>query len=112
MPHFNGKIVPGDGVHVVWLDVLGSTRGRYFLLTQQKLSAPEALRLGVVNEVLSTADLLPRARELAQQLAKLPQLTLRYTRVAMTQRLKRLVLENVGYGMALEGISATNLRSQ
>ncbi len=48
----------------------------------------------------------------ATQLAKLPQLTLRYTRAAMTQRLKRLVLENVGYGLALEGISATNLRRQ
>ncbi len=51
-PHFPNGIVPGDGVHVVWPLVLGPNRGRYFLLTGQKLSAREALDLGVVSEVV------------------------------------------------------------
>ena len=51
-PHFPNGIVPGDGVHVVWPLVLGPNRGRYFLLTGQKLSAREALELGVVSEVV------------------------------------------------------------
>jgi enoyl-CoA hydratase/carnithine racemase len=111
MPHLTGGIVPGDGVHVVWPLVLGPQRGRYFLLTQQRLSAQEALELGVVNEVLPREQLLPRARELAAQIARIPLLTRRYTRVAMTQRLKRQILDDVGYGLALEGISATDLRT-
>lgn len=111
MPHLTGGIVPGDGVHVVWPLVLGPQRGRYFLLTQQKLTAQEALSLGVVNEVMAADALLPRARELAAQIARIPLLTRRYTRVAMTQRLKRQVLDDVGYGLALEGISATDLRT-
>jgi enoyl-CoA hydratase/carnithine racemase len=112
MPHLSGGIVPGDGMHVVWPLVLGEMRGRYFLWTQQKLSAREAHAMGVVAEVLSRDHLLPRARELASQIAKLPPLTRRYTRAALTQRMKRLILEGVGYGLALEGITATDLRAQ
>jgi enoyl-CoA hydratase/carnithine racemase len=111
MPHLNAGIVPGDGVHILWPLVLGSTRGRYFLLTQETLTAQKAQEYGVVNEVLPSAQLLPRAWELARQLAKQPTLNLRYTRVVLTQRLKRLVSEGIGYGLALEGITATDLRN-
>jgi enoyl-CoA hydratase/carnithine racemase len=59
-----------------------------------------------VNEIVSADELLPRAREIAEGLAKLPQLTTRYTRIALTQKLRRIIDEGVGYSLALEGISA------
>ena len=78
------NLVPGDGVHVVYPMLLGANRGRYFLLTGQSIGAEEALRLGLVSEVLSPEALLSRAWELAEQIAKKSDLVLRYTRVATT----------------------------
>ena len=104
--HFPNGTVPGDGVHVVWPLVLGANRGRYFLLTGQKISAHEALTLGVVNEVLPRDRVLPRAWELAEQIAKRPTLAIRYARVALTQTLKRMMLDYLGYGLAFEGLGA------
>lgn len=108
-PHFAFGIVPGDGIHSLWPEVIGSIRGRTFVLTQQILGAEEARTLGVVSEIVPRDRLMDRAREIAGRLAKLPPLTSSYTRVALTLKLRRLVDESVGYGLALEGISAADL---
>lgn len=105
-PHFRFGTVPGDGVHVVWPFLLGPNRGRYFLLTGERLPADEAKRLGVVSEVLAADALLPRARELAARLARQPTTTLRYTRDALVQPLRRALLDGVASGLALEGLGA------
>lgn len=104
--HFNGGLVPGDGVHVVFPLLMGVNRGRYFLLTGQVLNASEAKELGLVSEVLPVNNLLPRAWELARQLRQRPALLRRYTRVLLTQDLKRRMHELLGYGLALEGLAA------
>ena len=109
LPHLAFGLTPGDGVHALWPHVLGPVRGRYFLATQQKIAAEEALRLGVVNEVLAPDALMPRAWALARQLAALPTLTLRYMRVATAQRLKELVVREVSHGLALQGLSGAAL---
>ena len=108
-PHFAFGIVPGDGIHSLWPEVIGSIRGRTFVLTQQVIAADEARTLGVVSEIVPRERLLQRAREIADRIAQLPPLTASYTRVAMTQKLRRLVDESVGYGLALEGISAADV---
>lgn len=111
-PHFDFGIVPGDGVNLLWPEVIGSVRGRYFLLTRQELDAETAKDWGVINEILPRDTLLARAHELAESLAALPPLTSRYTRIALTQKLRRIVDEGAGYGLALEGISAADVALQ
>lgn len=106
--HFMSGLVPGDGVHIVYPLLLGVNRGRYFLLTGQSIGAEEALRLGLVSEVLPPGELLPRAWALAEQLAAQSDLVLRYTRVATTQYLKRQMQELLGYGLALEGLGSAD----
>jgi len=112
-PHFAFGIVPGDGIHSLWPEVIGSIRGRTFVLTQQIIAAEEAKALGVISEIVPRDRLLDRAHELADRIAKLPPLTASYTRIALTQKLRRIVEESVGYGLALEGLSAADVaRSQ
>jgi enoyl-CoA hydratase/carnithine racemase len=108
-PHPEFGIVPGDGMHLVWPEVIGSIRGRYFLLTQQKLDAETAKDWGVVNEIVPADRLLARAHEIADGIAKMPPLTSSYTRIALTQRLRRLIDEGTGHGLALEGIGAAEV---
>jgi enoyl-CoA hydratase/carnithine racemase len=108
-PHFEFGIVPGDGVHLLWQEVIGTVRGRYFILTRQELDAQTAKEWGAVNEIVPADKLLARAREIAEGFTKLPTLTTKYTRIALTQKLRRIIDEGVGYGLALEGISAADV---
>ncbi|TBH46180.1 enoyl-CoA hydratase/isomerase family protein [Rhizobium leguminosarum] len=103
--HFPGGMVPGDGMHIVMPLIMGLTRGRYFLLTGQKISAEEALRIGLVNEVLPPEGLLGRARELARELLLQPKLVRRYTRIALTEEIRSRMQGLLGYGLALEGMA-------
>lgn len=106
--HIPGGAVPGDGVHTVWPMLLGPNRGRYFLLTGERISAVEAQRLGVVGEVLSADALLPRARQLAEQLAALPDQVLRHTRRLLVRNLRRRIQEELDVGLAVEALAMLN----
>lgn len=100
--------VPGDGVHVWWPMLLGPNRGRQFLLSGEEITAVEAKQLGFVSEVVPHDRVIDRAWEIARQLAQKPRLTLRMTRVAVTQHIKRRMLDDLGYGLMLEGMGALN----
>jgi enoyl-CoA hydratase/carnithine racemase len=102
--HFPNYTAPADGVHVVWTMLLGSNRGRYFLLSAEEISSQEMKRMNVVAEVLPKDKLLPRAWELAREMTKRPQVVLRMTRVAFVQHLKRRLLDDLGYGLLAEGL--------
>ena len=84
-------------------------RGRYFILTRRELGVETAKEWGAVNEIVPTDKLLARARETVERLVKLPPLTSSYTRIALTQKLRRIIDAGVGYGLALEGISAADI---
>ena len=55
-PHFEFGIVPGDGVHLLWPEVIGTVRGRYFILTRQEIDSRRPR-----NGARSTKLCLPRS---------------------------------------------------
>ena len=103
--HIPGGIVPGDGCQVIWEELLGPVRAKYFLLMGQTIQSDQALSIGAVGEIVQPDQLMPRAKAIARQLLQIPPLTRRYTRMALNQRLLRRFSEAVPYGMALEGLS-------
>lgn len=85
--------------------LLGPNRGRYFLLTGERIGAAEAKQIGEVGEVLAAADLLPFAQALAAQLAQLLTPMLRYTRQVLVHDLRCRMLGGRASGLAHEALS-------
>ena len=111
--HFhNGSIVPGDGINVVYTMLMGLNRARYLMLTGQVLSAREAKDMGLVAELLPRELLLPRAWELARQLAKKSDVLLRYTRAVLTHPLRKLLDESMPFSLAMEALSTLDKSTQ
>jgi enoyl-CoA hydratase/carnithine racemase len=100
--HFPSDMVPGDGMHVVFPLLLGANRGRAYLLTGKEITAEEAVSLGLALEVVPDEQLMARARELAESVARRSDLVLRYSRVVLVEQLKRQMQDLLGYGLALE----------
>lgn len=111
-PHLTFGIVPGDGIHVVWEEALGTNRARHLTLTQGSFTAEQAERWGAAAEVLPLDKVLPRAQDIAESLAAKPQLLTRYLAVTLRRRISRRMAEEVPLGMALEGLTAADLAHQ
>jgi len=111
--HFhNGGIVPGDGINVVYTMLMGLNRARYLMLTGQVLDAREAKDIGLVAELMPRAKLLPRAWQLAEQLAKKNDMLLRYTRMVLTHPLRKQLDEGLQYFLAMEALSTLDKSQQ
>jgi enoyl-CoA hydratase/carnithine racemase len=97
-------------MQVVWPMLLGPNRGRYFLLTGQRIDAAEARDLGVVGEVLPAAELLGRALAIAADLAALNPVLLRNTRHVLVRPIRRAMADDLHTGLALEAIASMSAR--
>lgn len=105
--HWDGlHIVPGDGVHTLFRELLGPNRGRYFLLMGQKIFADEALALGLVGEVMPQSKLLPRAWEIADKVfMSKNRIQRRLTRSLLIQPWRELFTKELFSGMAHESLA-------
>jgi enoyl-CoA hydratase/carnithine racemase len=102
--HIRKGVVPADGCHAVWLELLGTNRGRRYLMTAQTLTAQELGQLGVVSEVLPRPELLPRAHEIAAQWLQWSPTVLAYSHAALARSFKRRLVDEIPFGFALEGL--------
>lgn len=108
-PHFAGGIVPGDGIFTTWSYRVGPTRAEAMLLAPKPLSAATAKEWGAVTEVVPDGRATSRAYEIAADYLKKPEVTLRNTRIHFVQPLKLALVQQTGYGLSLEGASASAL---
>lgn len=77
--------------------VVGLGNALYLIQTGARISAHEAYRIGLVQEVVPDEQLMPRARELARILATVPQAGLRGDTEATLRNLGRPIEEALTY---------------
>lgn len=78
-------ICPGGGATQTLPRLLGRRRAIDFILRPRQISAEEALRIGMINEVVPLDQLMERARELAAELSVHPESAVKMTKVAITK---------------------------
>lgn len=78
-------IMPGFGGCVRLTRFVGLARAKELIYTGRKFKAAEAKAMGLVLEVLPLADLLPRARQIAQEIQKVSPLAVARAKRAMDQ---------------------------
>ena len=76
-------LMPDEGGHALLIQHLGLGRALDFLLRKRIVDGDEALALGLVHEVTTADELLPRALSLAAELAAGPQSALRMLKRAI-----------------------------
>ncbi|MCT2558803.1 crotonase/enoyl-CoA hydratase family protein [Tsuneonella sp. YG55] len=84
-------IIPGGGGAWLLPRVVGLSNASLLTLTGDTIDAPTALRYGLASEVVPTADVLPRAQEIARAIAANPghatRMAKRLMREGMDQKL-------------------------
>lgn len=101
--HYERNVVPGDGLFQMMQHYAGEKRANRFAYTGDTVDAEEALRLGIVSEVLPRDQLMDRALEYADQIMKADKYVRTLTHATMRQKALRHVAEDLQTQLAYEG---------
>jgi len=97
-------LIPGDGGAYFLPRVVGFARALELALTCRVVDAAEALRLGLVNEVVPQDRLMDRCLELAAEIARQPARTLRMTKRLFHTAQGKSLEETLEISAALQGL--------
>jgi enoyl-CoA hydratase len=118
--HTRLGVAAGDHAAIVWPLLCGMAKAKYYLLLCEAVSGEEAERIGLVSLAVDEAELLPKAFEVAQRLAKGSSTAIRWTKYALNNWLRMagpsfdasLALEFMGFAGpdVKEGIASLRAR--
>jgi enoyl-CoA hydratase len=101
--HVRMGIGAGDGGQVIWPLLMGVNRAKYFLMTGDRVSAEEAERLGLVNFVVEDQDLMTKALEIGERLARGPGRAIAASKVPINKYLQMVSNLVLPLSLSLEG---------
>jgi enoyl-CoA hydratase/carnithine racemase len=116
LPEVDIGIVPSSGGLHRLVRAVGPARTRELVLRGRRFDAHEALALGVVHEVVADERVLPRALEIAAELAAKPRLAVTVAKRAIdaaaeSSRDAALLIEQLAYGMLAQTHDAAEAAS-
>ena len=93
--HVTQGQVAGDGGACMWPLLIGPARAKWHLLTGDPITAVKGEQMGLVNQVVPAAQLMPAALAVAERLCALPPLAVKWSKMAVNKYIK-FVLHEVG----------------
>lgn len=105
-PEVNLGLIPGYGGTQRLVRLIGKGRAMELILTGDLIDAREAFRIGMVNKVVNSSELLPEARQLMHKILSKGQIAVRYSIEAINSS-DSILCEGLSKEAALFGLSAT-----
>jgi enoyl-CoA hydratase len=87
--HTRLGVVAGDHAAIVWPLLCGMAKAKYYLLTSDFVDGKEAERIGLVSLCVPAEQLMPKAWEVAESLARGSQHAIRWTKRALNNWLRQ-----------------------
>jgi len=104
-PEVKLGIIPGYGGTQRLPRLVGKGIAMQLLLTGEMITAQEAHRIGLVNEVVAAAELIPRAEAIAQKIIANAPLAVQYTMEAVNKGMETPVAEGLYIEATLFGVA-------
>jgi len=88
--------------------LIGTAKATEMVLMGERISAQEALRVGLVNKVVPPDQVMPAAEQWAQQLCEIPPIAVRAAKEAMMKGIDMTLEEGLRYeGKLMDVCTAT-----
>lgn len=104
-PHVRVGLVAGDGGALIWPLLMGPNRAKDMLMRGRLVTGSEAERMNLVGYAVPAGEVMPKAREIATDLLRLPPWAVRFTKASVNQRLKQGLNEVLDLSLAYEALS-------
>jgi len=98
LPHLTSGFIPWDGATQRLPRLIGKSKAMEMLLTGQVVDAAEAHRIGLINRVVSSRELIPMVTDMGREMASKAPLALKYAKEAIYKGLDL----TLGQGLRLE----------
>ena len=104
--HVNVGLVAGDGGALIWPLLVGINKAKELLMLGDLVEGADLERLGVVNHLVSAAELEGFTMELAQRMAAMPPYAVKATKITINTLLRDKLSSVMDLGLAYEHYSA------
>lgn len=104
-PHVSIGLVAGDGGAVMWPQLIGYARARYYLLTGDTIRAKDAADMGLITEMVAEGELDEKVDRLAKRLASGATHSIKWTKAAINAGLKVTANAVIDRAAAFENVT-------
>jgi enoyl-CoA hydratase/carnithine racemase len=104
-PHVTVALVAGDGGAVAWPYMTSILKAKQYLLTGDRVPAPDAVQIGLANFAVPAEEVLAAATAFAHRMAELPSQAVQDTKALLNHLIVQSGASTLAMGLAMESQS-------